>query len=407
MEAPFSRVHTESQSRVQTTQQHTPLSFFFFFFPASTFLSFEALQSKRTADSEESNRLYWTRIFRAAPAMRSRTQFLVRTLYCAPSLHSPSKISSTSSTSFLSIRIPATSLFSRLSSSQAPALFPSSVEPSPPPQAPFTNHHYFIQFLEDVQKNPEEHKLINIETQVMASINNKRLEIADWMLQEIDKVGLVSHHKLHSYLINEYTKQGTVHALSKADRLIRFLESRNLLLNSLPFLSMIHGYVQIGDFSTAEAILENLHQRNLSDPEPYNVLFRAYAAQERFKDCRRIMTMMKEHKLSPNTRTLNALLTALSKRGFAVLAERTLRNDLIPRGCEVDVVTYTILMQAYCTIGNMKEAERIFEETVQLAKQGKLKLSDYPYNVLLTGFLTCKQIQKAEQFWKRVVLWNP
>ncbi|KAF8388674.1 hypothetical protein HHK36_025354 [Tetracentron sinense] len=76
-----------------------------------------------------------------------------------------------------------------------------------------------------------------------------------------------------------------------------------------------------------------------------------------------------------------------------------LHDEMLRRGYEPDIITYTELIQGHFMNGNMKEAEELF---VKIQKSG-LSIDHVPFQILIKKYFKMKQPDRAFDLYKKMV----
>ncbi|KAJ4956507.1 hypothetical protein NE237_013290 [Protea cynaroides] len=152
----------------------------------------------------------------------------------------------------------------------------------------------------------------------------------------------------YNTLIDGYCKMGRVGKMYKADALLKEMISSKIYPNEITFNSLIDGYCKDENTSAAIKLFKEMKRQAC--------------------DALSIKNEMMGLNLKPSIVTYNALINGFSKKGMFNEA-KVLFDNIADHGLFLNVITFNILMDAYCKFREIEKAIRLhgfmLETTIQ------------------------------------------
>ncbi|CAH9063706.1 unnamed protein product [Cuscuta epithymum] len=134
-------------------------------------------------------------------------------------------------------------------------------------------------------------------------------------------------------------------------------------------------------FETMLSVLEEMGEKGLLTMETFVIAMRTFAAAKERKKAVGIFELMKKYKFEAGVETINCLLDALGRAKLAkeahVLFEK-LEHRFTP-----NLQTYTVLLNGWCTVKNLMEAGKVWNEMVDKG----FKPDIVTHSIMLEGLL--------------------
>ncbi|KAJ4803326.1 Pentatricopeptide repeat (PPR) superfamily protein [Rhynchospora pubera] len=204
----------------------------------------------------------------------------------------------------------------------------------------------------------------------------------DTLLREIEAIGLNLDVIAYSILVKGYCELGDV---EKALEVCEDMYTKNSMPNSFTYSSIISGLCKKGMMAEARWLLENLAtELKVRDIILYNIVIDGYTKVGDIDSAVRLYEQMVDSGLEPTIVTINSLIYGFCKVGNLDLAERLFNEIGNIEYLRPTVVTYTILMDAFC-LRNVNKMLSLFDEMLaNLIRPNEISVS-----VLIKGF--CKE----------------
>ncbi|CAN6298861.1 unnamed protein product [Urochloa humidicola] len=160
------------------------------------------------------------------------------------------------------------------------------------------------------------------------------------------------------------------------------------------FNAILHTLLTIEQYSLIEWVHEKMILEGHSpDVLTYNIVMRAKYMLGRLDQFHRLLDEMGRNGLTPDLHTYNLLLHVLDGLGRAGNLEacKYFFDEMVKKGCEPDVVCYTVMITSYVAAGEFEEAQRFFDD---MLVRGQLP-NVYTYNSMIRGLCTVGEFDKA------------
>ncbi|KAJ1294915.1 hypothetical protein BS78_01G182800 [Paspalum vaginatum] len=160
------------------------------------------------------------------------------------------------------------------------------------------------------------------------------------------------------------------------------------------FNAILYMLLTIEQYSLIEWVhQEMLLQGHSPDVLTYNIVMRAKYMLGKLDQSLRLLVEMEKNGLTPDLHTYNLLLHVLDGLGRAGNLEacKYFFDEMIKKGCEPDVVCYTVMITSYVAAGEFDKAQMLFED---MLVRGRLP-NVYTYNSMIRGLCTVGEFDKA------------
>ncbi|GLJ29343.1 hypothetical protein SUGI_0578720 [Cryptomeria japonica] len=152
---------------------------------------------------------------------------------------------------------------------------------------------------------------------------------------------------------------------------------------------MINIMTKMRKFESALVLIDQMQEQGLVTTQTFAILMRRYARAGMVKDALCTFETVEKFGFKPNLELFNTLLDALSKEGKvgpATLLFEERRSEL-----EASTVTYNILINGWCRIRRLEEAQKLFDQMVTLS----IPPSVVTYSTLIDGYCKTGRIEDA------------
>ncbi|KVH92844.1 Pentatricopeptide repeat-containing protein [Cynara cardunculus var. scolymus] len=267
--------------------------------------------------------------------------------------------------------------------------------------------------------------------------------------QDLDYINVAHSHLLHSdwakldELLTNFDSFRVKHVLLKLQndyaislKFFKWVETHNPNLLTLETNCIIlHILTKNHKFVSAESVLEKivgscdvemhsklfdaiLHSYRMCDSTPrvFDALFKLYAQMKQFRNATDTFCRMKEYGFLPTIQSCNlymSSLLSLNRAGIALSFYKEIRRSKIT----VNVFTLNIVINAFCQLGELENAVKVFDEMQDMGFNGKtekgnevfeemlrngIKADILTYNALLLGLCNEGKTRKAAYLVKEL-----
>ncbi|KAL8055530.1 hypothetical protein ABFS82_04G061700 [Erythranthe guttata] len=193
----------------------------------------------------------------------------------------------------------------------------------------------------------------------------------------LDECGINLNHKLVLCVLQRFN-----HARKPAFRFFRWAGDRpGFSHNSTTYNAMMNILGKTRQFETLVSLLEEMGEKGLLTMETFTICIKVFAAAKERKKAVAIVDLMKKYNFKVGIETVNCLLDALGRAKLAKEAQ-TLFEKLEPKFAP-NLKTYTILINGWCTVKNLMEAARMWNEMIDKG----FKPDIVAHNIMLEGLL--------------------
>ncbi|KAL9148604.1 hypothetical protein ABFS82_12G052400 [Erythranthe guttata] len=172
------------------------------------------------------------------------------------------------------------------------------------------------------------------------------------------------------------------HARKPTFRFFRWAgDRRGFSHDSTTYNAMMNILGKTRQFETLVSLLEEMGEKGFLTMETFTMCIKVFAAAKKRKKAVAIVDLMKKYNFKVRIETVNCLLDALGRAKLAKEAQtlfEKLEHKFAP-----NLKTYTILINGWCTIKNLMEAARMWNEMIDKG----FKPNIVAHNIMLEGML--------------------
>ncbi|KAF9615300.1 hypothetical protein IFM89_022716 [Coptis chinensis] len=267
-------------------------------------------------------------------------------------------------------------------------------------------------------------------------------EFAVNLFKEIGAFGYRHDKTSYSILIECYCKLGDLDAACKV---MNEMLGNNLFPDVYRYTNVLHGYCKVGRLDEALGLFkQGLKGGMRPNVVTCTVIVDGFCKKGRVEEAILFMDEMQDQGIIPDLFTYNAIINGLCKELksnsaqeiYQLILERTskLCKRMLKDGKTPNVVTYTILISAFCCGGRMYEALKVFKEMIvkgivpdkiaftaiiagycrigdtktaldfyrEMEKRG-ITPDIFTYTCLVHGYCKSKQMDEARNLFDRII----
>ncbi|KAK9740070.1 hypothetical protein RND81_03G009100 [Saponaria officinalis] len=164
------------------------------------------------------------------------------------------------------------------------------------------------------------------------------------------------------------------------------------------FVEIVDLAGKVKEFDVAWGLIDDMKCRKLEIPSDVFVrLIRRYVRAGMISEAIHAFNRMEEYGCTPDHATFTAVITILVKKKKAVEAQSFF--DGLKARFEPDVVIYSSLVNGWCRVGKISEAETVFGEM----KSKGIEPNVYTYTTVIDGLCRHGQITRAHDVFSEMI----
>ncbi|KAJ4828283.1 hypothetical protein Tsubulata_028598 [Turnera subulata] len=178
-------------------------------------------------------------------------------------------------------------------------------------------------------------------------------------------------------------------SLGRIKEAVKLLENK-LVLETAPYNALLGWYCNAGEFLQAKGLFEKMSQRNIADPDSWNILIRYLCEKADIRKAYVLLGRMIVSSLIPDSATHSALVVGhcrSSKYGDSL--------ELFLRVCAkrwvLNSVSYSELVEALCKTGKYLDALEVF----YYMSANQCSLQSFSFDLLIKGLCDTGLVKEA------------
>ncbi|XP_050237499.1 pentatricopeptide repeat-containing protein At3g62470, mitochondrial-like [Mercurialis annua] len=233
---------------------------------------------------------------------------------------------------------------------------------------------------EDVSSNADP-----VEVDRVCKVINELFALDRNMEAVLDECGIVLSHDLVIDVLERFR-----HARKPAFRFFCWAgQKQGFVHDPRTYNSMMRILAKTRQFETMVSMLEEMGEKGVLTMDAFMIAMRAFAAAKERKKAVGMFELMKKHKYKVGVEIINSLLDSLGRAKLGKEAQ-TIFGKLEGRFTP-NLRTYTVLLNGWCTVKNLMEAGRVWNEMIDKG----FKPDIIAHNIMFEGLLRSKQRSDA------------
>ncbi|XP_010413385.1 PREDICTED: pentatricopeptide repeat-containing protein At3g61520, mitochondrial-like [Camelina sativa] len=158
------------------------------------------------------------------------------------------------------------------------------------------------------------------------------------------------------------------------------------------YYALISGLCQARQDHDAIRVVEKLKEGGFSlDLLAYNILIGLFCDKNNAEKVYEMLTDMEKEGMKPDSITYNTLISFFGRHKDFQSVQKMM-EQMREDGLDPTVVTYGAVIEAYCSVGELNEAMKLFKE---MGLQSKVKPNTVIYNILINAFSKLGNYEQA------------
>uniref|UniRef100_A0A7N1A1V8 Pentatricopeptide repeat-containing protein n=1 Tax=Kalanchoe fedtschenkoi TaxID=63787 RepID=A0A7N1A1V8_KALFE len=227
-------------------------------------------------------------------------------------------------------------------------------------------------------------------------VKNGQFREALTVFEQMRRTGIAPDVFTISIVVNAYCKGGN---MNRAVEFVKEMENQGFEPNQVTFHSLMNGYISQGDLEAARGVLAMMLEKGISrNLVSYTLLIKGYCKECNISEAERVFQSIKEDdSLILDEHVYGVLIDAYCHAGKMNDAVR-LQNEMLSSGLKMNVLICNLLINGYCKLGLLCEAETSF---MQMGHE--VKPDGYSYNTLLDGYCREGHINKGFKLCEKML----
>lgn len=219
-----------------------------------------------------------------------------------------------------------------------------------------------------------------------------RVSSAFQLFNEMLGKGIKGDATTYTILITAFCN---VNNIERAMKLFEQMLESGIVSDATLYHSLISGLSQAGRMDDACSVVSQMRAAGFQlDLIGYNVLIGGFCRKNRLDKAYELFKSMGESGVNPDLVTYNTLIAYSSKKGYFETAHGMWKKMLGDR-ITPNVVTYGALIGAYCELGNLFEAMKIYKEMNTGSRASTKKPNTIIYNTLINALCKSDSVEVA------------
>lgn len=200
----------------------------------------------------------------------------------------------------------------------------------------------------------------------------------------------------HGFKYNPFLMNGLVDMYRRCDDMTSAFKifSNFLTKNTVSYNTMIVGYFESGDISTAKKLFDQMESTGIEkDLVSWNSMISGYTGNFLLDEALGMYQEFLMEGNEPDSFTLGSVLTACA--GMPSLRRgKEIHSHAIIRGLQLNTFVCGALVEMYCKCQDLEAAQMAFDE----ASERDLTT----WNILISGYTHCNKIEKIQNFLQKM-----
>ncbi|KAK6924332.1 Pentatricopeptide repeat [Dillenia turbinata] len=222
---------------------------------------------------------------------------------------------------------------------------------------------------------------------------SKRFTDIESLLESHKKDPKITQEPFLSTLIRSYGLAGMLdHAIKTFDQMDELKTPRS----ATSFNALLSACNLSKEFGKVPKLFDEIPKKYgfLPDKVSYGILVKSYCESGKVESAMEILKEMEEKKIEVTNVTFTTVLDALYKKDMVDEAEK-LWNEMVKRGCELDVAAYNVRIM-YAHGSGPENVQALIDEMVAVG----IKPDTIGYNYLMTSYCKSGKIDEAKKVYE-------
>lgn len=228
------------------------------------------------------------------------------------------------------------------------------------------------------------------EVERVCRVINETFAVDRNMEAVLDECGVDLNHELVLAVLDRFK-----HARKPAFRFFYWAaEQPGFSHDSRTYNAIMNVLGKTRQFETMVLVLEEMGEKGLLTMETFLISMKAFAASKERKKAVGVFDLMKKHKYKVSVETINCLLDALGRA--KLVKEAQVLFEKLELKFAPNLKTYTVLLNGWCTVKNLLEAGRTWNEMIE----NGFKPDIVAHNIMIEGLLRINKQSDAVKLFE-------